>query len=65
VCILFWLEFDTFPLVSTVMCASLLILKKIFIFRTEDVVMLHPHSVPDYDFTEQQILDSIEKEFVS
>jgi hypothetical protein len=47
------------------MCASLLILKKIFIFRTEDVVMLHPHSVPDYDFTEQQILDSIEKEFVS
>lgn len=34
-------------------------------FRTEDMVMLHPHSIPDYDHSEQQILDSIEKEFVS
>ncbi|XP_021923001.1 uncharacterized protein LOC110831383 isoform X2 [Zootermopsis nevadensis] len=33
--------------------------------KTEDIVMLHPHSVPDYDLSEQQILDSIEKEFVS
>jgi hypothetical protein len=34
-------------------------------FRAEDMIMLHPRSVPDYDVSEQQILDSIEKEFVS
>jgi hypothetical protein len=34
-------------------------------FRMVDTAMLHPHSVPDYDVSEQQILDSIEKEFVS
>ncbi|PSN39041.1 hypothetical protein C0J52_13773, partial [Blattella germanica] len=33
--------------------------------RGDDVVLLHPHSVPDYDVSEQQILDSIEREFVS
>jgi hypothetical protein len=34
-------------------------------FRMDDTVTLHPHSVPDYDVSELQILDSIEKEFVS
>jgi len=34
-------------------------------FRAENVMMLHSNSVPDYDLSEQQILDSIEKEFVS
>jgi hypothetical protein len=27
--------------------------------------MLHSNNVPDYDLSEQQILESIEKEFVS
>jgi hypothetical protein len=34
-------------------------------FRTENIIMLHSNTVPDYDLSEQQILDSIEKEFVS
>jgi len=34
-------------------------------FRAENIMVLHSYNVPDYDLSEQQILDSIEKEFVS
>jgi hypothetical protein len=34
-------------------------------FRAENIMVLHSNSIPYYDLSEQQILDSIEKEFVS
>ena len=50
---------------SNVNLYYLLIFTYIFMFRAENIMVLHANSVPDYDLSEQQILDSIEKEFVS